>query len=149
MLSLSAIATFVFFTHLARADTWNLALVRCSEAAGELEVKEDSTEDDVEKYKTPEEYQSKWLGELVEYISPPDGTPDDATQGTYSHVHLYRRHPSLCGLADAASCEGKAYLVPEDAIDVGTTCGDYVRVRYVGKTRLSIGWVEKKSIGVR
>jgi hypothetical protein len=64
-----------------------------------------------------------------------------------SHVHLYRRHPALCGSADAVTCEGKAYLVPEDVVDVGKTCGDYVRVRYTGKASLSIGWVEKKSIG--
>ena len=292
VLSLSAIAGFAFFAHAVRADTFNFALVRCDEAAGELIVKEGSTEDEADQYATPEGYQSKWMDKLVEYISPPDSTPDDATQGTYrhkikdwqlsctlrgvaykvvispwsandmvmgqcgggdpdveltvlrdkrvlvrnlqlggscsigpndpvyvgvvklsesrkiaalddihipysdmptldqrklvdpnrksnspsgveqaatacqsengelipsaggrilgpagSHVHLYRRHPALCGSADAATCEVKAYLVPEDVVDVGTTCGDYVRVRYVGKTRLSIGWVEKKSIG--
>jgi hypothetical protein len=298
LLSLSTIAGFAFFAPATRADTSNFALVRCDEAAGELIVKEDSTEDEADQYATPDGYQSKWMDKLVEYISPPDSAPDDATQGTYrhkikdwqlsctlkgvaykvvispwsandmvmgqcgggdpdveltvlrdkrvlvrnlqlgescsigpnapvyvgvvklsesqkiaavddihipysdmptldqrklvdpsrkpnspsglneqaatacqfengeftpagssaggrilgpawSHVHLYRRHPALCGSADAATCEGKAYLVPEDVVDVGTTCGDYVRVRYVGKNRLSIGWIEKESLGVR
>src|SRR5208283_3106319 len=291
LLSVSAIAGFAFLTHTARADTWILALVRCDEAAGALEVKEDSTKDDVEKYKAPEGYQSKWLGELVEYISPPEGTPDDAVHRTYrhkigewqlsctlkgvvytvvispwsandmvmgecgggdpdveltvlrdkrvlvrnlqlggtcsigpndpvylaavklsepqkiaalddihipysdmptldqrkladpsrksnsaprvdekeavacqsqnseftpnrtssrglilglagSHIHLYRQHPTLRISGDAAACEGKAYLMPEDVVEAATTCGDYVRVRFVGKKDISIGWVD-------
>lgn len=83
LISVSALAALVLFTHTARADTSNFALVRCDATSGELEVTEGFTEDGVEKYKTPEGYQSKWLGELVEYISPPDGTPDDAVHGTY------------------------------------------------------------------
>jgi hypothetical protein len=67
----------------AHADTRNFALVRCDETAGELVVREDSTEEEVERYKTPEGYQSKWLDQLVEYISPPGGVPDDAVAGTY------------------------------------------------------------------
>jgi hypothetical protein len=50
-----------------------------------LIVKEDSTEDDVNNYKTPGGYQLKWLDDLVEYISPPGGAADDATSGTYRH----------------------------------------------------------------
>jgi len=85
LLSVTAVVSSAVFAHAAQADTWNLALVRCNETAGELEVKEDSTEGDVEEYKTPEAYQSKWLGELVEYISPPNGAQDDATHGTFRH----------------------------------------------------------------
>ena len=79
----STIFAGVLFAHSVHADTWNIALVRCDEGAGTLEAFEDSTEDDVEVYKTPSGYQSKWLGTLVQYIAPPDGTDDDATNGTY------------------------------------------------------------------
>jgi hypothetical protein len=305
VLSVSTIAALALFTHTVRADTWNFALVRCDEAAGELEVKGDSTEDAVEKYKTPEGYQSKWLGELVEYVSPPDGTPDDVEHGTYRHkigewqlsctlkgavynvvispwsindmvmgecgggdpdveltvqrnkrvfvknvrlggtcsigpndsvfigsvklsepqktatlgdikipysdmplldqkklrsseehanqnsnlvppgaekeatrpqtcqsedgeftpnrnsagglilgpagsrIRLYRQHPALCNSGDVATCEGRAYLVPGDVVEAGTTCGDYVHVRYIGKNHISTGWIEKRSLGER
>jgi hypothetical protein len=56
LLSLSAIAGFAFFAHGVRADTFNFALVRCDEAAGELIVKEGSTEDEADQYATPEGY---------------------------------------------------------------------------------------------
>jgi uncharacterized protein YecT (DUF1311 family) len=84
-IAISAISAFALFAHPVHADTRNFALVRCDEATGELIVKEDSTEDDVDNYKTPEGYQLKWLDDLVEYISPPGGATDDATSGTYRH----------------------------------------------------------------
>jgi uncharacterized protein YecT (DUF1311 family) len=84
-IAISAIGAFALLAHQADADTRNLALVRCDAAAGELIVKEESTEDDVDNYKTPEGYELKWLDDLVEYISPPGGTADDATSGTYRH----------------------------------------------------------------
>src|SRR6267154_5661472 len=84
-IAISAISAFALFAHPVHADTRNFALVRCDEAAGELIVKEDSTEDDGHNYKTPEGYQLKWLDDLVEYISPPGGAADNATSGTYRH----------------------------------------------------------------
>jgi len=60
-------------------------------------------------------------------------------------IRLYRQHAAVCNSVDAATCEGKAYLVPGNVVEVGIACGDYVRVRYVGKSRIS--WVEKKSLG--
>jgi uncharacterized protein YecT (DUF1311 family) len=78
------ISAFALFAKSAHAEFHTFALVRCDETAGELIVTEDATEE-VEKYKAPEGYQSKWLDQLVEYISPPDGASDDATTGTYRH----------------------------------------------------------------
>jgi hypothetical protein len=63
-----------------------------------------------------------------------------------SHIHLYQQHPALCISASAGACEGKSYLVPGDGVDVVTACGDYVRVRYVGKNHVSIGWINKTSL---
>jgi uncharacterized protein YecT (DUF1311 family) len=83
-IAISALSAFALFAHPVHADTRNLALVRCNAAAGELIVEEDSTEDEIDNYKTPEGYQLKWLDDLVEYISPP-AAEDDATSGTYRH----------------------------------------------------------------
>src|SRR5208282_413420 len=82
LLVISVIA-FALFAHPAHADMRNFALVRCDDTAGELIVTEDSTEED--GYKALEGYQSKWLDQLVEYISPPDAASDDGTTGTYRH----------------------------------------------------------------
>ncbi len=82
---ISAIALVTWFAIPAHADTRNFALVRCDETAGELVVSEASTEDEPEAYKAPEGFQSKWMDQLVEYISPPGGASDSAVQGTYRH----------------------------------------------------------------
>lgn len=79
------VSRFLRLTYAAHADTYDCALVRCNSTAGVLVVREDFTEDDVNSYKAPAAYQSKWLGALVEYLSPPKGVPNDATRGTYRH----------------------------------------------------------------
>lgn len=83
LISVAAILMFAFLSYASHADENDFALVRCNSAAGVLNVREDSTEDDVEAYKAPAGYQSKWLGTLVEYVSPPKGVSDDAVHGTY------------------------------------------------------------------
>lgn len=82
---ISAIAVVTWFAIPAHADTRNFALVRCDETAGELVVSEAFTEDGPEAYRAPEGFQSKWMDQLVEYISPPGGASDSAVQGTYRH----------------------------------------------------------------
>src|ERR1700722_17463248 len=64
-------------------------------------------------------------------------------------IRLYRKHPALCPSGETRACDGKSYLVPGDAVDIGTACGDFVRVRYAGKSRVSIGWIDKMSLTAR
>lgn len=63
-----------------------------------------------------------------------------------SHIRLYRQDPRSCATADAVpGCEGKAYLIPGDEVVVGSGCGDFLHVRYVGK-RTSTGWVDARAV---
>jgi len=62
------------------------------------------------------------------------------------HVRLYRVHPSECGSAEASACKSKAYLIPGDRVELAAACGGYAHVRYIGKSRTSIGWVELSAL---
>lgn len=61
-------------------------------------------------------------------------------------VRLYRNHPSECSASTDSTCEGKAYLVPGDLVEVAGVCGGYARVKYVGKSRVFTGWVESTAL---
>jgi hypothetical protein len=67
----------------AYADSSNFALVGCNSVTNVIDVQEVSVDGDTETYPAPNGHQSKWLGSLVEYVSPPAGVPDDAVHGTY------------------------------------------------------------------
>lgn len=62
-------------------------------------------------------------------------------------VRLYRNHPNQCGSDE--SCLGKAYLVPGDEVDVARSCGIYARVRYVGTSHTTVGWIEDSALEKR
>lgn len=60
-----------------------------------------------------------------------------------SRIKLYRENPMIC---KDSSCEGRSYLIPDDIVGVGVTCGDYVHVQFRRKSHVSAGWVEKKHL---
>lgn len=63
-----------------------------------------------------------------------------------SRVPLYRKYPTECAGSDIAACQGRAYLIPGDEVEVARTCGGYSRVTYTGKSRVSSGWVEERAL---
>jgi hypothetical protein len=77
------VVVFAMNCRPAHADSSNFALVGCDAAASVVEVQEVSVDGDTDTYPAPNGYQSKWLGTLVKYVSPPEGVPDDAVHGTY------------------------------------------------------------------
>jgi hypothetical protein len=73
-----------------------------------------------------------------------DGTRDlrYVRVGGDGHAYIHPTHPSLCSSPDVGNCEGKAYLLPHDTVAVGSVCGSYSFIQYIGEARITYGWVE-------
>lgn len=79
------IAGSAFASRPVLADNmWNFALVSCNRDSNTVDIQEANYDNfDETGYSAPAGYQSKWLGSLVKYVSPPEGAPDDAIHGTH------------------------------------------------------------------
>lgn len=82
-LPIAIIVIFATIYQPAYADSSNFALVGCNTTTNVVDIQEVSVDGDTETYPATNGYQSKWLGSLVEYVSPLEGVPDDAVHGTY------------------------------------------------------------------
>ena len=73
-----------------------------------------------------------------------DGTRDlrYVQVGGEGRAYIHPTQPSLCSSPDVGSCEGKAYLLPHDTVAVGSVCGSYSFIQYIGEARITYGWIE-------
>jgi hypothetical protein len=73
-----------------------------------------------------------------------DGTRDLSyvQVGGEGRTYIHPTHPLLCSSPDVGSCKGKAYLLPHDTVAVGSVCGSYSFIQYIGEARITYGWVE-------
>lgn len=66
-----------------------------------------------------------------------------------SHIPLYRHHPSACvGAQDESQCDGHAYLLPGDSVQLGSKCSGFTQVRYQTKRGPTEGWVADPSLTI-
>jgi hypothetical protein len=59
-------------------------------------------------------------------------------------VYIRPAYPEVCEASAEPGCQGKAYLIPGDRVDVGFICDAWTYIRYVPRTRASnpiYGWV--------
>jgi len=63
----------------------------------------------------------------------------NVSAATGSKVYLHAQFPAQC--APNEECKGSAYLLSGDAVAIGKTCGAWSYVQYIGKKRVTTGWV--------
>ena len=57
-------------------------------------------------------------------------------------LYFHRQHPSRCATPDASGCTSKAYIVTGDRVAVGSRCGHWSYVEFVGDNSVTRGWVD-------
>ena len=58
-----------------------------------------------------------------------------------SRLYLYKEPPADCSESTVKSSNHTSYLVPGDAVAFGQVCGVWGHVQYIGKSKVSVGWV--------
>jgi hypothetical protein len=58
-----------------------------------------------------------------------------------SRLYLYKAPPADCSESTVKPSDHTSYLVPGDPVAFGQVCGGWVHVQYIGKSKVSVGWV--------
>jgi hypothetical protein len=67
------------------------------------------------------------------------GAPD-------TKLYLHKSFPASCSLTNPESCESPTYLIGGDSVALGKICGSWAFVQYIGRERVTIGWVVAKKL---
>jgi hypothetical protein len=66
--------------------------------------------------------------------------------GSGLRQYLHAQYPDHCTSGTNTACPAGAYLIPGNAVAIGKECGGWDYVQYIGKRRISEGWVRSEAL---
>jgi hypothetical protein len=63
------------------------------------------------------------------------------TTAADAKAYLRKQYPDSCKSSVETACKDNAYLVTGDVVAIGNSCGSCDYVQYIGKTKVTTGWI--------
>ena len=85
-------------------------------------------------------------GEKSQFDDPSVVTHEYVKGTRGNRLYLHPDHPALCRSPDEGACKATSYIVSADAVAVGSNCGAWSYVQYLGRKGFTQGWVEARRL---